>query len=404
MKLQFQINWPKPVNSLVHLLRHYTKEIFIAFVLAIVAAIGIDRYQHKAKLQATLKNLKAVATLESLDNKDHAIGQGSGFFITHDGVLVTNYHVIKGAAKVIARLPSGAFYIMKGYRDIDEAADIAILQFDATETPAVSKLGDSDDLYVGEEIYAIGTPANLAATMSAGNVSNPLQKVGGRRFIQFTAPISPGSSGGGLFDEEGAVIGITAAFQNILSGPQAGTTQNLNLAVPINDVRDVLTGGVTALVRESPAFYYSLGNLADNKNEWDNAVKYYRRAISIDDNYTDAYMGLGGDYYEKGQFDLEADNYRKATLSDPHRSDAFYFLGTAYEDNDQYPEAAAAYEQALVIDPDYKDALHDLSILYLAQGRIAEAQKLLPRLHAVDKGWAKEAEMLLGRIRRVGTK
>ncbi len=260
------------------------------------------------------------------------------------------------------------------------------------------------NLYVGEEVYAIGTPASLAATMSAGNISNPLQQVGGRRFVQFTAPISPGSSGGGLFDEEGAVVGITAAFQNIPSGPQAGTAQNLNLAVPINDLKDVLSGGANALIKESPAYYYSLGILADNKSEWDNAIKYYRRAVSIDDNYAEAYLGLGGDYYEKGQFDLEVENYSKATLSDPNSRDAFYFLATAYEDNDQFPEAATAYEQALIIDPAYKDALHDLAILYLAQGKIVEGQKLLPRLRAVDQGEAHELEMLVGTIRCIASR
>ncbi len=144
MKIPFNVNWRELLNPVAHFLRHYAKELFIALLLAVVAAIAIDRYDHKVRLDAIRENLKAVATLDAFDKSDHAIGQGSGFFITRDGVLATNYHVIKGATKVIARLPSGAFYLMRGPRDIDEAADIAILQFDATETPAVSKLGDSD--------------------------------------------------------------------------------------------------------------------------------------------------------------------------------------------------------------------------------------------------------------------
>ncbi len=105
------------------------------------------------------------------------------------------------------------------FLDIDESADIAVLQFDASDTPSVKGLGDSDALYVGEQVYEIGTPVGLAGTVSVGSISNPLQKLNGKHFIQFTAPISPGSSGGGLFDTGGEIIGITAAFQNIMSGP-----------------------------------------------------------------------------------------------------------------------------------------------------------------------------------------
>ncbi len=359
----------------------------------------IDRYEKNKQLQATLDNLKAVATLDVFDKNDNPMAQGSGFFVTHDGVLVTNYHVVKGGTKVIARLPSGAFYIMRGSRDIDEPDDIAILQFDAREMPAVSRVGDSDGLYVGESIYAIGTPANLPATVSEGIVSNPLQQVGSNRFIHFTAPISPGSSGGGLFDTDGAVIGITAAFRNITSGPQAGTAQNLNLAVPINSVKEVITGEVGTLTKESPAYYYSLGNLADNKKGWDTAIKYYRKAASLDDTYAHAYTGLGGDYYQKGQYDLEVDNYLKATVAEPQSGSAFNFLATAYEDTGQFDQAALAYAKALELDPSYRDALRDASVLYLAQGKTDRVRALLPRLRATDEGWAEEVEMLLQRMR-----
>ena len=94
----------------------------------------------------------------------------------------------------------------------------------------------------------------------------------------------------------------------------------------------MLTGGAPGLERESPELYYSRGNLADNKQEWDKAIGYYQKALSLDDKYTDAYLGLGGDYYEKGQYDLEVENYEKACLADPQRDEAFYFLATAYEE------------------------------------------------------------------------
>jgi len=93
----------------------------------------------------------------------------------------------------------------------------------------------------------------------------------------------------------------------------------------LNSLKDVLSGGANSLVKESPALYYSLGNLADNKRQWDNAITYYRRALALDSQYVDAYIGLGGDYYEKAQYGLEVENYLKATLADPQSRDAFIY-------------------------------------------------------------------------------
>lgn len=387
------------IASLVRLLREYTRDILIAAILAVIAAVGLDIYRHYEQQQATMNNLKAVATLYAKDKDGKVIGQASGIFVKPTGVLVTNYHVIKDAANVIAQLPSGAIYLLRGILDTDERADIAILQFEATETPSVRGLGDSDSLQVGDQVYAIGTPVSLEHTVSQGNISNLSQDIEGEHLIQFTAPISPGSSGGGLFDMSGNVIGITAASQNIRHGLHAGLAQNLNFAVPINNVKDVLKGGADSLVRESPAYYYSLGSIADNKKQWDDAIKFYRKAAAIDDTYVDAYIGLGGDYYEKGSFDFEVANYLRATQVEPNNDYAFYVLGTAYEDIGQFDKAIVAYTRALEMNPNNKDALHDLSVVYLAEGKTDEARKLLPRLAALDPGWGNEIKALLQRIR-----
>jgi len=384
------------LRASIRVVRRYTKEIAIALVLAAVAAVVIDRYYKWMRTETMVNNRKAVATLAvtAFDARGRTIiRQGTGFFTTSNGVLVTAYHVLKGFATIRAHLPSGAYYDFKEIRFADEKSDIAVLQFDATDTPSVKALGDSDKLRVGDEVYAIGTPAGLEGTVSTGTISNPVQEIGGQSYIQFTAAISPGSSGGGLFDEDGKVIGITAAF---LASPNA---ENLNLAVPINTYRAVLTGTASQLTRESPELYYSLGNLADNKEDWDEAINDYRKAIALDPNYLNAYSGLGGDYFSKRQFDLEVANYLKATELDPKNADSFYWLGTAYEDTGNFDDAVAAYVAALKIEPDHMMALHDLAILYLAEGKADDARELLPRISKLNPGWGNKLALLVKRIK-----
>ena len=384
------------LRASIRVARHYTKEIAIALVLAVVAAIVIDRHHKWARTETMLNNRKAVATLTvtALDASGRTIiRQGTGFFITTNGVLITAYHVVKGPATISAHLPSGAYYVFKEFRRADEKDDIAVLQFDATDTPLVKALGDSDKLRVGDEVYAIGTPAGLEGTVSTGSISNPVQEIGGQSYIQFTAAISPGSSGGGLFDEDGTVIGITAA---LIASPNA---ENLNLAVPINTYRSVLTGAANELTRKSPELYYSLGNLADNEKDWNEAIQDYQKAIAIDAHYRDAYLGLGADYFEKHQFDLEVANYLKATELDPKNGDNFYWLGTAYEDTGNFDDAVAAYVTALKLEPDHIMALHDLAVLYLAEGKVDKAKELLPRISNLDPGWGSKLERLVERIK-----
>jgi len=374
------------------LLRKFSKELAIALALAVVAAIAIEWWNTWSEQRAIQNDLKAVATIEALDSSGKIVGQGSGFFINSTGLLVTNDHVIRGASDVIAKLPSGAYYELQSLKHEDQSADIAILQFDARDTPSVIGFGNSDSLYAGEKVYAIGTPVGQESTVSEGNISNPNQK----GFVQFTAPISPGSSGGGLFEQNGSVIGITSAYIDIQTGPQAKEAQNLNFAVPINSLITTLSGGEN-LVEGSPAFYYSQGTLADNKQQWDQAIADYTQAIKLDDKYVNAYLGLGGDYYEKGDYQSEVKNFLEATKLAPTNPDAFYYLGTAYEDVGEYNNAVIAYKAAMAIDPNYKDAIHDLALVYLVLGDKNSASALVPILARLDPGWGDELRVLVGK-------
>jgi tetratricopeptide (TPR) repeat protein len=257
-------------------------------------------------------------------------------------------------------------------------------------------IGNSDNLRAGEKVYAIGTPTGQEGTVSEGIISNPNREFGGQQFIQFTAAISPGSSGGGLFDESGKVIGITTQTINVRNGPEAGLAQNLNFAVPINVMKTVLSSKQTTY-QGSASYYYLQGTIADRQKDWDRAIENYSKAIELDSSYVDAYIDLGGVYFTKGNYQLELQNYISATEVDPNNCDAFHYLATAYEDVGQYDKAFEAFKRALTIDPENKDVLHDYAILCLAAGDKDDATLLVDRLTELNPGWGKVLHAILRR-------
>lgn len=382
----------KSIN-LINFTKHYFKEIAIALVCAIIAGVAIEVYKSNQEFNIIKRNTKAVATVFVLNDKHELLGQGSGIFIKPDGTLITNFHVINiyGMTNVEAKLPSGAYYKLNRSIPIKANAhyDIAILKFDASDNP-FAKMGDSDLIKQGESVMAIGSPLGLGNSISSGIISNPKRQINNLTFIQFTAPISPGSSGGGLFQSD-KIIGLTKAYLS--------NAENVNLAVPINLVKNTLGGKETMLTENSPQYYYSLAVIEDDKHNYDQAIQYYEKAISLDNNFSSAYMGLGGDFYEKGDYAKEVKYYEKAVEIDPNNYESLYYLGTAYEDIGYYSKAINKYLKVLTIKPDYKDAIHDLALLYIVNGEKSAASKWINKLQALDKGSANELQIILGRAR-----
>lgn len=175
----------------------------------------------------------AIVSIVMSDKDGRPIAQGSGFLVSKDGIIVTNYHVISEGSSAIVKFPDGAFYVVDGVLASDKARDVAVIKAHGGNFRILT-LGNSDQLQVGEEVVAIGNPLSLESTVSNGIVSGirTVDEEGGQ-YLQITAPISPGSSGGPLFNMAGEVIGITTMY---LKGGE-----NLNFAIPINDAKPLLS-------------------------------------------------------------------------------------------------------------------------------------------------------------------
>ena len=173
---------------------------------------------------------------------------GSGFVLSKDGYILTNYHVVKGAETVTVTLYSGEEFNAT-YIGGEEDYDIAVIKVEAQDLQPVT-LGDSATLNVGDHVLAIGNPlGELTFSMSGGMVScvDRAINVDGTPFnmIQTDASINPGNSGGPLFNQYGEVVGIVSAKYSQSSG---GTSvEGLGFAIPMNDVfsmvKDIMTNG-----------------------------------------------------------------------------------------------------------------------------------------------------------------
>ena len=182
----------------------------------------------------------AVVVITTYSAAEDAIGLGSGFIVDSTGIIVTCRHVIAGAYPAVVRLLNGASFQDIRVLGVDSANDIAVIKVKGRNLPTV-KLSRSDDVEVGEPVIAVGNPKGLENTVSDGLLSG-VRELDGSKSLQISAPISPGSSGGPVFNSSGLVIGVAAA--TLREG------QNLNFCVPIQYARPLLAGTSSVSLEE----------------------------------------------------------------------------------------------------------------------------------------------------------
>ena len=180
----------------------------------------------------------SVLKLRVLDITGREVGAGTGFFVSSDGLLVTNQHVIDSAHRVEAVPAEGSPYTVRGIVAQDVVNDLAVLQIDVDQSQPM-RLSDDELPDPGERIVVLGGPLGLAGSLSEGIVaairdpSEVERRSSGRSpLLQITAAISPGSSGSPVMKLDGEVVGVVVS--------QFGIGQNLNFAVPVAAVNSLL--------------------------------------------------------------------------------------------------------------------------------------------------------------------
>lgn len=309
---------------------------------------------------------RSVFVVEALGSDGKVLNQGSGVVVAHEGV-VTNRHVLERAVSI--RIRRGTQIWAAAVEHTDPEHDLVQLRVPNLTAPPV-QIRPSTSLQTGERVYAIGAPQGLELTLSEGLISS-LRPYEGVQLIQTTAPISTGSSGGGLFDTQGRLIGITTF--------QVKEGQNLNFALPGEWVVALPTHAATPPMAQGtvpalndPLVWFYLGSELLQAQAWGPAVSAFQEAIRLKPDYADAWSGLAVGHMGLGQ-DAQAIPFFREALRLKPGAEAWGNLGQAYHMGRQWMQAIAAYREALRLKPDNATNWKDLGGAYGMVGQHAEA-------------------------------
>lgn len=290
---------------------------------------------------------ESVYVVEAYGSDGKVVTQGSGL-VTAPNQITTNCHVVE-AAKTISIRREGKKFTAE-LSAADKTRDLCLLRINGKIGPTL-QVRESNSLKVGQRVYAIGAPLGLELTFSEGIISS-LRKADGGFMVQTTTPISPGSSGGGLFDENGMLIGVTTL--------QTTKGQNLNFAVPAEWISSVSARHARAsqLTEELEQLTKRAFNLQE--------AQQWRELQQHADAWTKRYPShLGGWHwlaraYERQDQKQEAiANYRRAVNSDMYSSNdgvmlwmSYIFMAQLQREAGQDLDCGISYGEAMLLFPE----------------------------------------------------
>ena len=261
---------------------------------------------------------------------------GSGFFISEDGLAITNFHVVANSSYLEIMTTDGKVYNDIKIIDYDRENDLALIKVEGRNFNYLD--WDSNfNVKQGQTVYAIGSPEGLSNTLSQGIISNPVRKVNGIDCIQISVPINHGSSGGALINEYGDVIGVTT------SGLDTGG--DLNFAVPVHWLENLDMTSEEDYVVWDEEYYSGFNRVLDFEHfSGMTLIDYFGTDISHIEVYSLE------DFYDAGPY-KEEDNF----------SNTFYYYTKALEVNGMYEVTNNedkikynSYEESVQIDFDYE--------------------------------------------------
>jgi len=344
----------------------------IAILLA--AAVAQTDAAAKTPEQIFQQASQSVVVINAFDSEGSPFNQGGGV-VTAREVVTTNCHVIEGAAslEVLHRQQAYAATAAAANEDRD------LCQIKVPQLFAPRVVLNTGRVRVGQRVYAIGAPEGLELTLTEGLISS-VREFDGSQYIQTSAGISQGSSGGGLFDTEGRLIGITSFF--------VGEGPNLNFALPASWIVELERGGrarATGSGQEpADARWARRVSEARAKKDWPAVVSLSQQWVRVMPRNARAWQELGDAYAATNRPRRAIPAYQQAVRYDGESFDAWHNLGWTYLALNQYDRAIEAIQEALRISPGHARATYNLGAAYHGQGLREKVQEIHAQLRKLD--------------------
>jgi hypothetical protein len=255
----------------------------------------------------------------------------------------------------------------------DGDKDICLLDAKGiTGKPA--QLGKAASLKVGVPVYAVGAPKGLELSLSDGIVAQ--LRGGPPPFIQTTAAISPGSSGGGLFDREGRLVGLTTFY---LEGGQS-----LNFAMPVEWIGEVNPGRKSVAKGRGQTEWLKRSVALEKLKDWQGLIDWCRKWTKSQPENANAWQGLGIGYGRLNRYDVSIEAFRQAIRINPDYVEAWVDLSYVYDELNRHDDAIEACHQAIRINPDFADAWYNIALAYNLSGNRTAALDAFRELRRLD--------------------
>ena len=330
----------------------------------------------------------SVVTVHALDENDRLEGQGSGI-IVGPGKVATNCHVVRDARSLKVRTAKGELAATWSTRD--PTRDLCMLNVSGLDGMAV-RLRAYKELAVGERVFAVGNPLGFELSVSEGLIS-ALTQVRGEPTLITNAALSPGSSGGGLFDMQGRLVGVTTAI--------LGIGQNLNLVLPADWINELTSRGVAANpVPRPPVAEPRWGDEAEVLREasnWKALEPFARKWLEAYPTSSRAGYYLGISLNMQSRREEAQVVLRSAVRNDEQDALAVAYLAHVLRDLGNKDEALKLLEQAIAIrNGDAYFYLIRAGWLY-SENRLDEAQTAIDRAITLRPGHLGQW-LLLGQI------
>jgi tetratricopeptide (TPR) repeat protein len=371
----------------------------------------------------------AIVVIEAYDFDGNKASQGSGIILKDKNILITNFHIFAGNEKIkIMHKDKEIKYTEIIGLSIDK--DVLVLKLEEGDYPQV-KIGNSASMKVGNKVYAIGSPMGLENTITEGLVGG-FRKLEDKKnnieYIQISASLSPGSSGGAVLNSEGELIGISTMGIK--------EAQNLNFAIKIEDALSVDLGEYSDKIKLEAINYFFRGKNYYEDTKYEKALEYFNKyllkvpndpiclnfrgltylemknfeealkdfnmAAKLDPSYLAPVINKADINYKMQEYDKAVADYTKIINKFPDMVGPIYSRGLAYMQLQEWEDAVKDFTKVIKLDNDYVEAYLNRGISYYYDHNYEEAinnwkkaKNMNPSLAPALNDWIDKADYFM---------